>query len=268
MGLLPTQVSLIHLLLAAAALLCHAHSRDFLERATTTKPHSAWPAEKAALTTTLANVPIPTAPRKVYARVATTTKAPERAPAGMPPLPKAPKAIPGIPGQPAGPAAPAHMAPPVPGVPTFGSLFGPGPADQNKTNGTACDTNCSQPCPPMPVINNSAVVQTLTNIAQIAAEAAQAGLNNVQKAGAEPSHPARAGEKLAEQARLIWDSVEGTMHSTQNAVERNTRAIKTARNTLERAAVVYNTAVRQAQAVAPHIPPHMAPPALQGRFNT
>jgi len=275
MGLLPTQVSLIHLLLAAAALLCHSDSRAFLERATTTKPHSAWPPEKAAKTTTLPNVAIPTAPRKAYARAATTTtKAPERAPANLPPLP-----VPGAPGaqgmpvkgapagQPAGAAAPAHMAP-VPGVPTFGTLFGPGPAEKNATNGTACDTNCSQPCPPLPVINNSAVVQTLTNIAQITAEAAQAALNNIQKAGIEPSQSAKDANKLSEQARLIWDSVEGTFHSTKNAVDRNSRAIKVARNTLERAAVVYNSAVHQAKAVAPHIPAMQQPPPLQGRFNT
>jgi len=120
-------------------------------------------------------------------------------------------------------------------------------------------------CTPM---NQSATVKQIQSAAHVAASAAQAALESVNKAGAEPSEMASTAYAMASEASLIWGQLIKTADRTEVDLASARNELRVQKRISQRASRAYEQAITQIHDFPPDIPAMQSAQALAGTHRT
>jgi len=157
------------------------------------------------------------------------------------------------------PILPTTTVAPLAGVQGFGNVLGTNTSLQDPAG------NVSQPCYQM---NQSAVVNQLQNAARLSADAAQASMNAVSQAGAQPSSVASVAYATANEAAAIWEKLLHTAIRTEQETLTASGQLHTMKKISEKAASDYEKSIMKVRDFPPHIPAVKKEQALQGISRT
>lgn len=112
--------------------------------------------------------------------------------------------------------------------------------------------NVSAPCPPQ--MNLSDTLANLQNAAQLSAQAAQAALNAVHKAGTKPSSVASVAYSTANEGAMIWEKLLHTAVRAEQETLTASGQLRAMKKISQKAAQDYESAVMKVRDFPPHIP--------------